>query len=123
MRSPKSTDTMDGVTITLIVGIIGCVIGVSTFVSALLSKAQNNGVLAQKIEQALQGIEEIKTRVNDSAANQTNTSLIVQKHEEQIKTLYNITDDLKGRLNTAENINGTLNKILDAIKSLKEDQE
>ena len=123
MRSPKSTDTMDGVTITLIVGIIGCVIGVSTFVSALLSKAQNNGVLAQKIEQALQGIEEIKTRVNDSATNQTNTSLIVQKHEEQIKTLYNITDDLKGRLNTAENINGTLNKILDAIKSLKEDQE
>ena len=114
---------MDGVTITLIVGIIGCVIGVSTFVSALLSKAQNNGVLAQKIEQALQGIEEIKTRVNDSATNQTNTSLIVQKHEEQIKTLYNITDDLKGRLNTAENINGTLNKILDAIKSLKEDQE
>lgn len=114
---------MDGPTITLIVGIVGCIIGVSTFVSSLLNKAQNNGVLEQKIEQALQGIEEIKKRVNDSAASQSNISLVVQSHTEQIKTLYKMFEELKTRVNIIENMENTLNKILDAIKSLKEDQE
>lgn len=114
---------MDGPTITLLIGIVGCIIGVSTFVSSLLNKAQNNGVLEQKIEQALQGIEEIKKRVNDSAASQSNTSLTVQSHTEQIKALYNMLDELKLRVNIIETIENTLNKILSAIKSLKEDQE
>lgn len=113
---------MDGPTITLIIGIVGCVIGVSTFVSSLLNKAQTNGVLEQKIEQALQGIDEIKTQVKDSATNQSNTSLTVQSHTEQIKNIYKILDELKGRIKTVENIDNTLSKILDAIKSLKEDQ-
>lgn len=114
---------MDGSTITLIIGIIGCIIGVSTFVSSLIAKAQNNGVLTQKIEQALQGIEEIKQRVNGYSASQSSMSLTVQSHTEQIKNLYNIVDELKLRLNIVENLESTLNKILDAIKSLKEDQE
>lgn len=114
---------MDGSTITLIIGIIGCIIGVSTFVSSLIAKAQNNGVLTQKIEQALQGIEEIKQRVNGYSASQSSMSLTVQSHTEQIKNLYNIVDELKLRLNIVENIESTLNRILEAIKSLKEDQE
>lgn len=114
---------MDGPTITLIVGIVGCVIGVSTFVSSLLNKAQTNGVLEQKIEQALQGIDEIKTQVKDSAASQTNMSLTVQSHTEQIKNLYKAIDELKARLKTVGNIDSTLTNILEAIKSLKEDQE
>ena len=114
---------MDGPTITLILGIVGCVIGVSTFVSSLLNKAQTNGVLEQKIEQALQGIDEIKTQVRDSAASQTNMSLTVQSHTEQIKNLYKAIDELKSRLKTVEDIDSTLSKILEAIKSLKEDQE
>ena len=113
---------MDGPTITLIVGIVGCVIGVSTFVSSLLNKAQTNGVLEQKIEQALQGIDEIKTQVKDSAASQSNMSLVVQTHTEQIKSLFKTVDELKHRVNTVENMEETLNKILDAIRSLKEDQ-
>ena len=109
---------MDGPTITLIVGIVGCVIGVSTFVSSLLNKAQTNGVLEQKIEQALQGIDEIKTQVKDSAASQSNMSLTVQSHTEQIKNLYKALDELKARVKTVENIDSTLSKILDAIKAL-----
>jgi len=113
---------MDGATITLIIGVIGCVVGVSTFVSSLQSKAQNNGVLEQKIEQALQGIDEIKKRVESSATSQANMSLMVQSHTEQIHNLYKIMDELKKRVDTVEDMNGTLNKILDAIKSLKEEQ-
>ena len=114
---------MDGPTITLIIGIVGCVIGVSTFVSSLLSKAQNTGALEQKIEQALQGIDEIKTQIKDSAASQTNMSLTVQSHTEQIKSLYKAIDEVKARIQTVENIDGTLAKILEAIRSLKEDHE
>ena len=75
------------------------------------------------IEQALQGIEEIKQRVNGYSASQSSMSLTVQSHTEQIKNLYNIVDELKLRLNIVENIESTLNRILEAIKSLKEDQE
>lgn len=114
---------MDGPTITLIVGIIGCVIGVSSFVSSLLNKAQTNGVLEQKIEQALQGIDEIKMQVKDSATNQSNMSLTVQSHTEQIKSLYKAIDELKVRIKAIDSIDSTLIKILEAIKSLKEDQE
>ena len=113
---------MDGATITLVIGIIGCVIGVSTFVSSLLNKAQNNGVLEQKIEQALQGIDEIKKQVKESTTTQSSTSLTVQTHTEQIKSLFKTVDELKKRVDTVENMENTLNKILDAIKSLKEDQ-
>ncbi len=113
---------MDGPTITLLVGIIGCVIGVSTFVSSLQNKAQNTGVLEQKIEQALQGIDEIKKQVQDSASNQSNLSLTVQAHSEQIKNLFKSHDELKIRINTLEHINDTLNRILEAITALKEDQ-
>lgn len=114
---------MDGSTITLIIGIIGCVIGVSTFVSSLLNKAQTNGVLEQKIEQALQGIEEIKVQVKESAANQTEVSLNVRSHKEQITMINKDIEDIKTRIRIAENIGNTLEKILEAIKSLKEDKE
>ena len=113
---------MDGPTITLIVGIVGCVIGVLTFVSSLLNKAQTNGVIEQKIEQALQGIDEIKTQVKESATSQNAMSLTVQSHTEQIKNLYKATEELKTRIKTVESIDGTLTQILEAIKSLKEDQ-
>lgn len=106
---------MDGPTITLIVGIVGCVIGVSTFVFSLLNKAQTNGVFEQKIEQALQGIDEIKTQVKESATSQNTMSLTVQSHTEQIKNLYNAIEELKTRIKTIENIDGTLAQILEAI--------
>lgn len=113
---------MDASTITLVIGIIGCVIGVSTFVSSLQNKAQNTGVLEQKIEQALQGIDEIKRQVKDSSANQNSMSLTVQSHTEQIKNLFKSVDELKTRLRTVENTDKKLGEILDAIKSLKEEQ-
>ena len=113
---------MDASTITLVIGIIGCVIGVSTFVSSLQNKAQNTGVLEQKIEQALQGIDEIKRQVKDSSVNQNSMSLTVQSHTEQIKNLFKSVDELKARLRTVENTDKKLGEILDAIKSLKEEQ-
>ena len=114
---------MDGPTITLIVGIVSCVIGVASFVGSLQNKAQNTGVLQQKLEQAIQGIEEIKKQVEKSNTVQSNLNVQITSHSEQIKTIYKTIEELKGRVDAVENMNTTLNKILDAIRSLKEDRE
>lgn len=46
--------------ITCCVGIIGCVIGVATFVSAQLSKAKQDGVLMAKVDYLVRGFDEQK---------------------------------------------------------------
>lgn len=48
-----------------IVGIIGCVIGVATFVSAQLSRAKQDGVLIEKVDQCVRGITELKADVKE----------------------------------------------------------
>ena len=46
--------------ITCCVGIIGCVIGVATFVSAQLSKAKQDGALMNKVDYLVSGFDELK---------------------------------------------------------------
>ena len=48
---------MDLSTITFLGGIISCVIGIATFITGMNSRAQKEGVLEQKINQAIEGIE------------------------------------------------------------------
>ena len=51
--------------ITCIVGIIGCVIGVATFISAQITKAKQDGMLIAKIDQCVKGIEDIKSDIKE----------------------------------------------------------
>lgn len=51
--------------IPVIVGIITCVIGISTFVSAQITKAKQDGMLIAKIEQCVKNTEEIKNDIKD----------------------------------------------------------
>ena len=87
-NNPEGMRQLDGATITLIVGIVTCVIGVASFVGSLQNKAQNTGILQQKLEQALQGIEEIKKQVEKSNIVQSNLNLQITSHSEQIKSIY-----------------------------------
>lgn len=48
-----------------IVGVISCVIGISTFVSAQLTKAKQDGVLIAKIDQCVNGIDELKSNIKE----------------------------------------------------------
>ena len=48
-----------------IVGIIGCVVGVATFVSAQLTRAKQDGVLMEKVDQCVRGITELKVDVKE----------------------------------------------------------
>lgn len=48
-----------------IVGIISCLVGVSTFVSAQITKAKQDGVQLAKLDQCINGIEEIKSSMKE----------------------------------------------------------
>ena len=51
--------------ITCVVGVIGCIIGVATFVSAQVTKAKQDGMLIEKIDQCVKGIDDIKKDMKD----------------------------------------------------------
>lgn len=68
--------------------IVACLIGVLTFVVGMTGRAKNDGVLVQKINQAIEGIEELKTDVKGLRASEQSLALLVNSHEEQIKTLF-----------------------------------
>ena len=78
--------------ITCVVGIVGCLIGVATFVSAKITKAKQDGMLIAKIDQCVNGIEEIK---NDMKDKNHEFDAIIDEHtkklvrlETQMKTIY-----------------------------------
>ena len=78
--------------ITCVVGIVGCLIGVATFVSAQITKAKQDGMLIAKIDQCVNGIEEIK---NDMKEKNHEFDEIIDEHtkklvrlETQMKTVY-----------------------------------
>lgn len=48
-----------------IVGIISCIVGVSTFVSAQVTKAKQDGIQIAKLDQCVNGIEEIKKEMKE----------------------------------------------------------
>ncbi len=82
--------------ITCVVGVIGCVVGVSTFVSAQISKAKQDGVLIAKIDQCVNGIEEIKADMKEK--NKEFDSIIdehtrkIVRLETQVKNIYEHLD-------------------------------
>ena len=52
-------------TITCIVGVIGCIIGVATFVSAQLTKAKENGALMEKVDYLVRSFDEQKKEAKE----------------------------------------------------------
>lgn len=94
---------MDAATITLLAGIISCLIGVATFVTGMTARAKKDGVIEQKLNQALEGIEEIKRDSRNFANQQNALSLSVTTHDEQIKTLFKEFESLDHRLLTLDN--------------------
>lgn len=67
-----------------IVGVVSCVIGVSTFVSANLTKAKEDGVQIAKLDQCVHGIEEIKNNMKEK---NHEIDTILDKHSRDITEL------------------------------------
>lgn len=89
-------------TVTFLCGIIMCVIGIATFISALLTKAKRDGQLEYKVDEALKGIDDIKKTLNKTQTWQESIGLEVQSHEERIRTLFNYYHDLTERVERIE---------------------
>lgn len=70
--------------------IVACLIGILTFVVGMNGRAKNDGIVVQKINQAIEGIEELKSDVKGLSTSQQSLALLVNSHEEQIKTLFNM---------------------------------
>lgn len=73
--------------------IILCVIGVATFVVGMNARSKNDGVMMQKLDQAVDGIEDLKTDMKEVKDNQHKSDLKLQSHEDQIKTLFKMVSN------------------------------
>lgn len=79
--------------ISLVCSIILCIIGVATFVVGMNSRSKNDGAMMQKLDQAVGGIEELKTDMKEVKDNQHKSDLRIQSHEDQIKTLFKMVNN------------------------------
>lgn len=74
--------------ISFVCSVVLCVIGVATFVVGMNTRSKNDGAMMQKLDQAVGGIEELKTDMKEVKDNQHKSDLRIQSHEDQIKTLF-----------------------------------
>jgi septal ring factor EnvC (AmiA/AmiB activator) len=102
---------MDTSTVTFIAGVIVCIIGILTFVSGRMEKAERNGALETKINQALDGISSINQKLETSVTSQHNLDLMVRSHDEQLKSLEKAVED-------GNKTREVLIELLQAIKSM-----
>ncbi len=70
--------------ITCVVGVVGCIIGVATFVSAQITKVKQDGMLIAKIDQCVNGIEEIK---KDMKEKNREFDTVIDEHTRKIVRL------------------------------------
>lgn len=63
------------------VGVIGCIVGVATFISAQITKAKQDGMLISKIDQCVNGIEEIK---KDMKEKNREIDVIIDNHSQKL---------------------------------------
>ncbi len=70
--------------IPLVVGIIGCVIGVATFISAQITKAKQDGMVLAKVDQCVKNTEEIK---KDMKERNKEIDVVIDKHSHDITQL------------------------------------
>lgn len=67
-----------------IVGIVSCIVGVSTFVSAQVTKAKQDGMQIAKLDQCVNGIEEIKKEMKEK---NRELDAVIDEHTREITQL------------------------------------
>lgn len=88
------------VIIACIVGVVSCLIGVATFVSAQLTKARQDGVMIAKMDQCVKGIDDIKADArskNKQFDNQLdNHARDIVELQTQVKSIFKTLEQRKG---------------------------
>lgn len=57
------------------------------------SRSKNDGVMVQKLDQAIDGIDDLKKDMKEVKDNQHKSDLKIQSHEDQIKTLFRMVSN------------------------------
>lgn len=73
--------------ITVAISFTMCVIGILTFVSGRLSKAEKEGRLAEKLDTCCRGIDEIKAKLTSQENTQNQQNLALEQHEQRLRAL------------------------------------
>lgn len=110
---------MDPATITLIVGVVSCIIGVSTFVSGRMTKAEHTGSMETKISQALEGITAINHKLEEFSNGQHEVELLVRSHEEQIRTLFNTVAEVRSDITTCSQTQEILKDLVHILNRME----
>lgn len=82
--------------VSCIVGIVGCIIGVATFVSAQITRAKQDGVSIAKLDQCVNGIEEIKKNMKEK---NHEIDLTIDEHSKAITKLQTEMKTVFAKLN------------------------
>lgn len=81
------------ISLSLVCSVVLCIIGILTFAASFKTGAKGDGALIQKVDQALEGIGELKSDVKDLRDGWQATQLLVKGHDEQLKLLTNIVTE------------------------------
>lgn len=73
--------------ITIAISFTMCLIGVLTFISGRLSKAEKEGRLAEKLDTCCKGIDEIKAQLAAQDHIQNKQNIALEQHEQRIRNL------------------------------------
>lgn len=74
--------------ITFMIGIITCLVGVFTFISGMMQRSKNDGALENKVDNALKGIDEIKATLNEQQDISGEMRVVAAEQQQQINTLF-----------------------------------
>lgn len=75
-------------TILFVCSVILCTVGVGTFIVGLTTRAKQDGVLQQKVDNALAGISDIKVTLTKQNDWKDYVNSKITKHDERISTLF-----------------------------------
>lgn len=85
-------------TITFVIGIIACAVGVMTFVSGMLQRSKNAGALENKVDTILKKIENIEETLNEHRHLNEEIMVTITEHEQKITTLFKRIDVLEKKI-------------------------
>lgn len=86
-------------TISFAISLIMCAIGIMTFISGIMQRSKNDGILSNKVDTALKGIDEIKKTLSEQRDWREEISIITERQQQQINTLFRRVEVLEKRLN------------------------
>ena len=77
---------MNPAAITLLAGVITCVIGICSFVMGRMDNARKSGSMETKIEQALEGINRIDRKLEETSKTRDNVQNAIHELINYLKT-------------------------------------